>query len=351
MKVAVRSFSGVRSDVSDGKPVVDFAREAEALGGDSIWPSEAWGTDAISPLAYLAATTSKIRLGTGIIQVGTRTPGNLIMTALTMQSLSGGRFILGLGTSGPQVMEGWHGVRFSNPITRTREIIEIVKKGVAGEELSYKGKEYVLPLPGGEGKEIRSSSPPFDVPIWVASLGPSNLEMTGAVADGWLGGSFIPESGNIFIDRIKAGAKKVGKDFTRMEMMIPLSLEFTDDVEEAGKRHARGYGFTFGAMGSMKSNFYKDAYARQGYRESVDRVQQLWKEGRREEAREEVPVELALKSNLIGTNNMVKDRIRLYKDLGITSLKVDLPGETMSDKLSALAELMELVKSVDSEMV
>ena len=330
--------------------MVDFAREAEALGVDSIWTSEAWGTDAISPLAYLAATTSKIRLGTGIIQVGTRTPGNLIMTALTMQSLSGGRFILGLGTSGPQVMEGWHGVRFSNPITRTREIIEIVKKGVAGEELSYKGKEYVLPLPGGEGKEIRSSSPPFDVPIWVASLGPSNLEMTGAVADGWLGGSFIPESGNIFIDRIKAGAKKVGKDFTRMEMMIPLSLEFTDDVEEAGKRHARGYGFTFGAMGSMKSNFYKDAYARQGYRESVDRVQQLWKEGRREEAREEVPVELALKSNLIGTNNMVKDRIRLYKDLGITSLKVDLPGETMSDKLSALAELMELVKSVDSEM-
>ena len=331
--------------------MVDFAREAEALGVDSIWTSEAWGTDAISPLAYLAATTSKIRLGTGIIQVGTRTPGNLIMTALTMQSLSGGRFILGLGTSGPQVMEGWHGVRFSNPITRTREIIEIIKKGVAGEELSYKGKEYILPLPGGEGKEIRSSSPPFDVPIWVASLGPSNLEMTGAVADGWLGGSFIPESGDIFIDRIKAGAKKVGKDFTRMEMMIPLSLEFTDDVEEAGKRHARGYGFTFGAMGSMKSNFYKDAYARQGYRESVDRVQQLWKEGRREEAREEVPVELALKSNLIGTNNMVKDRIRLYKDLGITSLKVDLPGETMSDKLSALAELMELVKSVDSEMV
>ena len=331
--------------------MVDFAREAEALGVDSIWTSEAWGTEAISPLAYLAATTSKIRLGTGIIQVGTRTPGNLIMTALTMQSLSGGRFILGLGTSGPQVMEGWHGVRFSNPITRTREIIEIVKKGVAGEELLYKGKEYVLPLPGGEGKEIRSSSPPFDVPIWVASLGPSNLEMTGAVADGWLGGSFIPESGNIFIDRIKAGAKKVGKDFTRMEMMIPLSLEFTDDVEEAGKRHARGYGFTFGAMGSMKSNFYKDAYARQGYRESVDRVQQLWKEGRREEAREEVPVELSLKSNLIGTNNMVKDRIRLYKDLGITSLKVDLPGETMSDKLSALAELMELVKSVDSEMV
>ena len=175
--------------------------------------------------------------------------------------------------------------------------------------------------------------------------------MTGAVADGLLGGCFIRESGNIFIDRIKAGAKKVGKDFTLMEMMIPLSLEFTDDVEEAGKRHARGYGFTFGAMGSMKSNFYKDAYARQGYRESVDRVQQLWKECRREEAREEVPVELALKSNLIGTNNMVKDRIRLYKDLGITSLKVDLPGETMSDKLSALAELMELVKSVDSEMV
>ena len=350
MEIAIRSFSGVRSDVSEWKPVADFAREAENLGVDSIWTSAAWGTDAISPLAYLAAKTSKIRLGTGIIQVGSRTPGNLIMTALTMQSLSGGRFILGLGTSGPQIMEGWHGVRFRNPVTRTKEIIEIVKKGVAGDELSYKGKEYILPLPGGEGKAIRSSAPPCDVPVWVASLGPSNLEMTGAVADGWLGGSFIPETGDIFIDRIKAGAEKAGKDFTSIEMMIPLSLEFTDDVYEAGKRHARGYGFTFGAMGSIKNNFYKDAYVRQGYGEAVNKVQKLWKEGKREEAREEVPLELALKSNLIGTSGMVKDRIRLYRDLGISSLKVDLPGETLSEKLDSLGKLMELVRSVDSEI-
>ena len=186
--------------------------------------------------------------------------------------------------------------------TPDNEIIEIVKKGVAGDELSYKGKEYILPLPGGEGKAIRSSAPPCDVPVWVASLGPSNLEMTGAVADGWLGGSFIPETGDIFIDRIKAGAEKAGKDFTSIEMMIPLSLEFTDDVYEAGKRHARGYGFTFGAMGSIKNNFYKDAYVRQGYGEAVNKVQKLWKEGKREEAREEVPLELAFKSNLIGTS-------------------------------------------------
>ena len=350
MEIAIRSFSGVRSDVSDWEPVADFAREAETIGVDSIWTSEAWGTDAISPLAFLAAKTSKIRLGTGIIQVGSRTPGNLIMTSLTMQSLSGGRFILGLGTSGPQIMEGWHGVRFRNPVARTKEIIEIVKKGVNGDELSYKGEEYVLPLPGGEGKAIRSSAPSCDVPIWVASLGPSNLEMTGAVADGWLGGSFIPETGHIFIDRIKAGAVKAGRDFTSIEMMIPLSLEFTDDVDEAGKRHARGYGFTFGAMGSIKNNFYKDAYARQGYGEAVNKVQKLWKEGKREEAREEVPVELALKSNLIGTSEMVKDRIRLYRDLGISSLKVDLPGETISEKLDSLAKLMELVRSVDSEI-
>ena len=139
MKIAVHSFSGVTSDASDWHQISEFAREAEALGADSIWTSEAWGTDAITPLAYLAASTTKIRLGTGIVQVGSRTPGNLVMTSLTLQSMSGGRFILGLGTSGPQVIEGWHGVTFGNPILRTKELLEILKMGVAGEKLFYKG--------------------------------------------------------------------------------------------------------------------------------------------------------------------------------------------------------------------
>ena len=324
----------------------EFAREAEDLGVDSLWTSEAWGTDAITPLAYLASHTSSIRLGTGIVQVGSRTPGSLVMTSLTMQSMSEGRFILGLGTSGPQVIEGWHGVGFGNPVVRTREMIEIVKMGVSGEALSYSGTHYLLPLPGGEGKAIRTSAPASQLPIFVASLGPTNLEMTGEIADGWLGGCFIPETGHVFLDEIRKGAESVGRTLDDIELVVPLSLEFTEDIESVGKRHARGYGFTFGAMGSLKNNFYKNAYARQGYGEAVDAVQRRWRDGRREEARELVPVDLALKSNLIGTPDIIKDRIKLYRDIGITTLKVDVPGESLSEKVEVLGKLMDLVSAV-----
>jgi alkanesulfonate monooxygenase SsuD/methylene tetrahydromethanopterin reductase-like flavin-dependent oxidoreductase (luciferase family) len=328
MKIAVHSFNGVASDPSNWNQIAEFAREAEALGADSIWTSEAWGTDAITPLAYLAASTTKIRLGTGIVQVGSRTPGNLVMTSLTLQSMSGGRFILGLGTSGPQVIEGWHGVTFGNPILRTKELLEIIKMGVAGEKLLYKGNHYQLPLEGGEGKAIRTSAKTWEVPVYVASLGPTNLEMTGEKADGWIGGCFIPETGNVFLDKIKKGVLR------------------SDEVEETAKKHARGYGFTFGAMGSVKNNFYKNAYARQGYGEVVDVVQKLWVEGRREEARDMVPNELALKSNLIGTDKMIKERLLLYKNLGVNTLKVSLPGDDISSKTDALGRLMNLVSEL-----
>ena len=352
MKIAVRSFSGVRSDLSwsdpsDWNQITEFAKEAESLGADSIWTSEAWGTDAITPLAYLAASTTKIRLGTGIVQVGSRTPGNLVMTSLTLQSMSGGRFILGLGTSGPQVIEGFHGVTFGNPVLRTKELLEIIKMGVSGEKLQYKGKYYQLPLEGGEGKAIRTNAKTGHVPVYVASLGPSNLEMTGEKADGWIGGCFIPETGDVFLDKIKAGLSRSGRKIDDIDILIPVSLEFTDEVEEAAKRHARGYGFTFGAMGSVQNNFYKNAYARQGYGEIVDVVQKLWVEGRREEARDMVPNDLALKSNLIGTDEMIKERLLLYKKLGVSTLKVDLPGDDIASKSDALGRLMDLVSDLE----
>ena len=309
--------------------------------------SEAWGTDAITPLAYLAASTTKIRLGTGIVQVGSRTPGNLVMTSLTLQSMSGGRFILGLGTSGPQVIEGFHGVTFGNPVLRTKELLEIIKMGVSGKKLQYKGKYYQLPLEGGEGKAIRTNAKTGHVPVYVASLGPSNLEMTGEKADGWIGGCFIPETGDVFLDNIKAGLSRSGRKIDDIDILIPVSLEFTDEVEEAAKRHARGYGFTFGAMGSVKNNFYKNAYARQGYGEIVDVVQKLWVEGRREEARDMVPNDLALKSNLIGTDEMIKERLLLYKKLGVSTLKVDLPGDDIASKSDALGRLMDLVSDLE----
>ena len=339
MKIAVN----VTSDGGDWESAAAFAAEAERLGAESIWSGESWGFDAITPLAYLSARTSRIGLGTGIVQLGSRSPANLAMTAMSMQSLSGGRFRLGIGTSGPQVVEGWHGVSFDKPITRTREMIEIVRMATSGDRLAYEGQAYELPLPGGEGRSIRSSAEPVHVPIYIAALGPRNLELTGELADGWIGGSFIPETAETFLRHLRAGAERAGRTLADLDLQIPLSVEFTDDAEEAGKRHARGYGFTFGAMGSLRNNFYKNAFARQGYEEDVNEVQRLWIAREREAARDRVPVELAMKANLIGTPAMIADRLGVYRDAGITTLRLGLSGADASEKLDTLARVMELV--------
>ncbi len=345
MKIAVN----VTSDAPDDwKSVAAFAVEAERMGAESIWSGESWGFDAITPLAYLAAKTRRIGLGTGIVQLGSRSPANLAMTAMAMQSLSGGRFRLGVGTSGPQVVEGWHGVAFSRPIQRAREIIEIVRMASAGERVAYDGEAYRLPLPGGEGISIRSSAQPVHVPIYVAALGPRNLELTGELADGWIGGSFIPETAEVFLKHLRAGAERAGRAVADLDLQVPLSVEFTDDVEEAGKRHARGYGFTFGAMGSLRNNFYKNAFARQGFAEEVNEVQRLWMARDREKARDRVPVELALKANLIGTPRMIAERLEIYRAAGVTTLRLGLAGANAGEKLETLARVMDLVGGGES---
>src|SRR5688500_6223036 len=249
---ARRRFQLMRIAVSvgPGKDSVPFVQEAERLGVHSVWTAEAWGYDALTPLAYVAAKTSKIKLGSGIVQVGARTPAMVAMSAMTMQALSDGRFILGLGTSGPQVIEGWHGVPFRNAVKRTKETIEIVRKITRGERSDYAGDVCTLPLPGGAGRAIRSSAPPTDVPIYVASLGPQNLRMTGALADGWVGTSFMPETAEAFFQDLRTGAESAGRSLADLDLQVAAGVEFTDDVEEAAKRHARGYAFTFGAMGS-----------------------------------------------------------------------------------------------------
>ncbi len=343
MKIAVNVSM---DSPGDWHSAAEFALEAERLGAESIWVGESWGFDAITPLAYLAARTESIGLGTGIIQLGSRSPANLAMTAMSMQSLSGGRFRLGLGTSGPQVVEGWHGVSFAQPIQRTREIVEIVRMASAGQRVAYDGEIYRLPLPGGEGRSIRSSAEPVHIPIYIAALGPRNLELTGELAEGWIGGSFIPETAEVFTERLKAGAERAGRTLADLDIQIPVSMEITDDVDEAGKRHARGYGFTFGAMGSLRNNFYKNAFARQGFADDVNEVQRLWMAGERDEARDTVPVELALKANLIGTPQMIAERLRVYDDAGIDTLRIGLPGADIGQKLDALGSVMEMVRGL-----
>ncbi|HYT38435.1 MAG TPA: LLM class flavin-dependent oxidoreductase, partial [Acidimicrobiia bacterium] len=308
---------------------VDFVVEADRLGAHSVWVPEAWGQDALTPLAYLAARTTGIRLGSGIVQIGARTPANLAMAALSLQALSGGRFLLGLGTSGPQVMEGWHGVRFTSPLSATRETIEIVRRVAAGEKLEHHGRVYDLPLPGGPGRAIRSMlSVQTPVPMYIAALGPKNLALTGEVADGWIGNAFLPERADAFLPFLEEGVDRAGgRSLADLDLLIPVAVEFTDDVDEAAGRHARGYAFTIGAMGGKDTNFYNAAFARQGFGDDVAAVQELWLAGRREEAAERVPMEIGLKTNLLGTPAMVKDRLRLYRRAGITTLQAKLDGD------------------------
>lgn len=343
MKVAVTGLVAAPSDV-------DFVIEAERAGVASMWVPEAWGQDALTPLAFLAARTATIGLGTSIVQVGARTPAMLAMSAMSLQALSGGRFRLGLGTSGPQVMEGWHGVPFRKPVTTLRETVEIVRMVARGERLEYDGDVYRLPLPDGRGKALSTWMAPVEVPIYIASLSERSLELCGELADGWLGNVFVPERADAFLDHIAAGAARAGRTVADLDLVVPVSVEVTDDVEEAARRHARGYAFTIGAMGSATTNFYKDALERQGFTDDVRAVQRLWLDGRREEAEERVPIELGLRTNLIGTPNMIKERLRVYRDAGITTLQAKLEGDT-AQKVATIAQLVELVDDVSRETV
>ena len=336
-------------DPGDWEGAATYAVEAERLGVHSLWSAETWGADALTPLAFIAARTTSIKLGTGIMQIGARTPATVAMSARGMVSISGGRFILGLGTSGPQVIEGWHGIPFDRPVQRTRELIEIVRMASRGERLEYDGETYQLPLPGGQGRAIRPAGEPFDVPIYLASLGPRNLELTGELCDGWIGNSFIPETADVFFDRLRAGAERSGRTLADLNLQVSVSVEFGDDVDEITKRHARGYAFTFGAMGSRSENFYLNAFAKQGYADEGREIQSLWLDGKRGEAADRVPLELATRTNLLGTDDLIRERLRVYRDAGVTTLRAFVRGSSVAERLSDLGRLIDLVNEVSAE--
>ena len=328
---------------------LDFVLEAERLGVDSVWVPEFWGHDALTPIAAAAAVTERIGLATGIVQLGSRTPAMLAMSAMSLQRISGGRFRLGIGTSGPQVMEGWHGVPFDRPVTRTRETIEIIRAISRGERLEFAGDVYELPLPGGEGKALRSAAPPVEVPIYIASLGPRNLRLTGALADGWIGNSFFTETADVFFHDIRTGAESAGRSIDDLDLTVSVGVEITDDVDEAARRHASGFAFTFGAMGSASTNFYNEAFTRQGWGDDVAEVQRLWLAGDRDAARERVPAEIGLRTNLIGPPDEIRRRLREYRDCGVTTLRVGPIGDTLDERVAGLGELMDLVADLDSD--
>jgi F420-dependent oxidoreductase-like protein len=352
MKLAIQfGITTYTSSNEDWASAVAYAVEAERLGVDSAWTAETWGYDGATPLAYLAAKTTRLRLGTGILQVGTRTPALTAMTAMALASLSGDRFLLGLGVSGPQVIEGWHGVRFARPLQRLRETVEIVRKVTRGERLVYHGQVYQVPLPDGEGKALVSSAPQRpNLPVYLATLGPKSLELTGELADGWLGTSFIPEHASLFFDPIAAGAAKANRSLADLDLQVAAgAVAFSDEVESLIALRKPGLAFTLGAMGSRQHNFYNDVYQRAGYTDIALEVQDLWFKKQREAAAARVPNELVLKTNLIGTEDMVRERLRVHRYAGVNTLQVNHDGKTLDERLATLARLVELVREINDE--
>jgi F420-dependent oxidoreductase-like protein len=328
--------------------VADYVREAEDMGVAVAWSAEAWGSDAVTPLAWLAAQTDRILLGAGIMQISARAAVMTAQTALTLAELSGNRFLLGLGASGPQVVEGLHNQRFAHPLVRMRETIEVVRLALAGERLSYDGSHVRLPLPGGEGKALRLAMRPNpSIPIYIASLSPKMLELTGEVADGWLGTSFVPEGAEALLGPIRAGAEAAGRSLADIDISQGGDVAFSDDVDALVSERKPRLAFSLGGMGSASTNFYNNAYSRQGWADVADEVRRLWVSGDRAAAAAAVPDEMVLQTTMIGTEEMVRDRMRAWRDAGVTTLRVYPAGESLADRLATLGRAMDIARDLE----
>jgi F420-dependent oxidoreductase-like protein len=338
------SIGGPRRQVVHDE--VDYVKAAERAGVNYAWAAEAWGRDAVSPLAYLAACTDRIRLGTGIMQVTARVPAMMAMTALNLARLSNNRFVLGLGVSGPQVVEGLHGVKFQPALSRLKEVVQILRKAFAGERIEHDGELFKLPLPGGQGKALRiDQGPNPDIPIFLATLGPKSLEFTGGHADGWLGTSFTPDNPDAHFSHLRRGADAAARDFQTLAKHVTANVAIGDNVEELIDLMRPGLAFTLGAMGSAKTNFYNDAFKRAGYEDDARAVQSLWVAGKRDQAVARVPDELVLRFGLVGNQAMVRERLAVYQAAGITCLNLRIHAEDSVDRIEALEAALNALTS------
>ncbi len=327
--------------------VVEYVKAADRLGADAVWSAEAWGMDAVASLGFLAAVTERVTLGTGIMQISARTPATTAFTAMSIAQMSSDRCALGLGVSGPQVVEGLHGVAFANPLGRLREYIEIVRMALRGERIVYDGRHYQLPRPGGEGKALKSSIPPKpDLPIYLATLGPRSLHLTGELADGWLGTSFIAEHAEVFLDPIRRGAEQAGRSLDDIDIQVNSPIAIGDDVDALLDRARPAMAFTLGGMGSPTTNFYNDAFSRAGWADVATRVQALWVDGDKPAAIAAVPDELLLAAYPIGTESMVRERLAAIATSGVDALRVAPVGRTPSEQIDHLEMVLDLTRSV-----
>ncbi|HZC26674.1 MAG TPA: LLM class flavin-dependent oxidoreductase [Actinopolymorphaceae bacterium] len=345
-------------DTPDLATNIELAQEAERLGYSVCWAPEAYGFDAATVLATVAARTSRIDIGSAVLQIPGRSPAMTAMTAATLDALSGGRFRLGLGVSGPQVSEGWHGVRFARPLARTREYVDVVRQVLRREPLAYDGEHHTLPLPNGPGKVLRLSVRPVRdrIPIYLAAMGPANLALAGEIADGWLGvfvaPDFVPESlGYVRTGRQRAGDVAGGEggegpggegqggdnaDLAGFDVVACVPVVTGDDVE-ACAAPVRGYAALYlGGMGSRDQNFYNDLATRMGYPKEAARVQDLYLARQHRDAAAAVPVQFVDDTSLLGTADRIAARLGAYADAGVTTVSVLPFGATVEERLHSL---------------
>jgi F420-dependent oxidoreductase-like protein len=246
------------------------------------------------------------------------------MSALTLHDLSGGRFVLGLGASGPQVVEGLHSTRYHRPLARLRETVEICRMIFAGKKVQYQGKVFQMPLPDSEGKAIKVAHEPVDIPIYLATLGPNALRYTGEAANGWLGTSFSPDQPDAHLGYLREGATKARRTLDDLDLCVSVRIELGDDLEAMIAKRKPAVAFNMGGMGSAETNFYNDAFKRAGYAEDALAIQQLWLDGKRDEAARRVPDAMVTQFQALGDTATVTQRLRAYRDAGVTTLKLGL---------------------------
>lgn len=316
---------------------LSLAREADAMGYSVVWAAEAYGSDVPSVLAFIAAQTKRIDVGAAIMQIPARTPATSAMTAATLDTLSGGRFRMGLGVSGPQVSEGWHGVRFDKPLGRTREYVEIVRMALARERLRYDGDHYVLPLPDGPGKALTLTVHParVDIPIYLAAVGPKNLELTGEIADGWLAIFFSPEHSADQLAAIEAGRHKATAtgDF---DIVPTVPICMGDDLAAAADLIRPYCALYVGGMGSRDKNFYNAQARRMGFDSAATEIQDHYLNRDYAAAAAAVPFEFVDATALIGPVGRIAERMAAYADVGVTTLTLAVNSGDLEQRMATL---------------
>ncbi len=323
---------------------LNIVQEAERLGYDSVWTAEAYGSDSATILGWLAGQTSRIRLGSGIFQMPGRSPAMTAMTAATIDQLSDGRMILGIGSSGPQVAEGWHGQRFAQQLQRTREYVAVVRMALARERVEFHGETLELPLPDGQGRALKLTIAPVQerIPVYLAAIGPKNTALAGEIADGWIPTLLSPEHLSELLPLLQEGAARSGRSLEGFDIAPTVNVFVTEDLEAARNAMRPFIALYVGGMGSRKQNFYNNLVQRYGFEAEAKTVQDLYLEGKREEAMAALPDRLIDMVSLCGPPDVVRERLAVYRDAGVGTLGVTPVAFTAEDRLTQLRLVAEL---------